>query len=175
MTLQPPNKQRTNMHMGITAISHGYSVVQGEATGRAIKLARVTGTPLYVVHVMSKDAAEEVVKARALGQKVWGEVVAGAIGLTDEKWSAPGSIYDHYNGCHSAAYHCTTCYCLQACDSGHVLPHFVIKGKSACGGASNQHLCTVMLYRGLCEVSLLLLVKAIFMLFCPSTFPHSVT
>ncbi len=60
--------------------------VQGEATGRAIKLARLTKTPLYVVHVMSKDAAEEIVKGRATGQKVWGEVVAGAIGLTDEKW-----------------------------------------------------------------------------------------
>lgn len=36
---------------------------------------------------MSKDAAEEIVKGRAMGQKVWGEVVAGAIGLTDQKWS----------------------------------------------------------------------------------------
>lgn len=61
--------------------------MQGEATGRAIKLARLTKTPLYVVHVMSKDAAEEIVKGRATGQKVWGEVVAGAIGLTDQKWS----------------------------------------------------------------------------------------
>lgn len=60
--------------------------VQGEATGRAIKLARYTKTPLYVVHVMSKDAADEVVRGRSTGQKVWGEVVAGAIGLTDEKW-----------------------------------------------------------------------------------------
>lgn len=38
---------------------------------------------------MSKDAAEEIVKGRATGQKVWGEVVAGAIGLTDEKWFVP--------------------------------------------------------------------------------------
>ena len=38
---------------------------------------------------MSKDAAEEIVKGRATGQKVWGEVVAGAIGLTDEKWWVP--------------------------------------------------------------------------------------
>lgn len=47
----------------------------------------MTKTPLYVVHVMSKNAAEEIVKGRATGQKVWGEVVAGAIGLTDQKWS----------------------------------------------------------------------------------------
>ncbi len=71
------------------AAAKGACGVQGEATGRAIKLARFTKTPLYVVHVMSKDAAEEIVKGRATGQKVWGEVVAGAIGLTDEKWSVP--------------------------------------------------------------------------------------
>lgn len=34
--------------------------VEGEATGRAIKLAKLVGVPLYVVHVMSEDALEEV-------------------------------------------------------------------------------------------------------------------
>ena len=32
----------------------------GEATARAIRLARLVGVPLYVVHVMSIDALEEV-------------------------------------------------------------------------------------------------------------------
>ncbi len=36
------------------------AVLEGEATGRAIRLARVVGVPLYVVHVMSIDAMEEV-------------------------------------------------------------------------------------------------------------------
>jgi hypothetical protein len=42
---------------------HGLSrpaAVEGEATGRAIRLADVVGVPLYVVHVMSADAAAEV-------------------------------------------------------------------------------------------------------------------
>jgi dihydroorotase-like cyclic amidohydrolase len=40
---------------------------QGEATGRAIKLAHFVNTPLYVVHVMSVDAMEEVAAARKAG------------------------------------------------------------------------------------------------------------
>lgn len=35
-------------------------MLEGEATARAIKLAAFVGVPLYVVHVMSKDALEEV-------------------------------------------------------------------------------------------------------------------
>ncbi|DBA93467.1 hypothetical protein WJX79_007713 [Trebouxia sp. C0005] len=81
--------QKATFDAGITGpeghIISRPAYLEGEATGRAIKLARLTKTPLYVVHVMSKDAAEEIVKGRATGQKVWGEVVAGAIGLTDEK------------------------------------------------------------------------------------------
>lgn len=36
------------------------AVLEGEATARAIRLAAFVGAPLYVVHVMSKDAADEV-------------------------------------------------------------------------------------------------------------------
>ena len=56
---------------------------QGEATGRAIRLAAHINTPLYVVHVMSKDALDEVVSARAAGHRVIGEAVASGIALTD--------------------------------------------------------------------------------------------
>jgi dihydropyrimidinase len=34
-------------------------VLEAEATERAIRLARFVNTPLYVVHVMSAEAAEE--------------------------------------------------------------------------------------------------------------------
>ena len=40
------------------------AVLEGEATGRAIRLAEFVGTPLYVVHVMSADAMEEIARAR---------------------------------------------------------------------------------------------------------------
>jgi dihydroorotase-like cyclic amidohydrolase len=41
--------------------------LEGEATARAIRLADFVNTPLYVVHVMSIDAMEEVAKARKSG------------------------------------------------------------------------------------------------------------
>jgi dihydropyrimidinase len=36
------------------------AMLEGEATGRAIRLARFAGVPIYVVHVMSSDAMREV-------------------------------------------------------------------------------------------------------------------
>ncbi len=38
--------------------------LEGEATARAIRLAEFVGSPLYVVHVMSRDAQEEIARAR---------------------------------------------------------------------------------------------------------------
>lgn len=41
--------------------------LEGEATARAIRLADFVNTPLYVVHVMSIDAMEEIARARKSG------------------------------------------------------------------------------------------------------------
>ncbi len=46
---------------------------EGEATNRAIQLARVAGAPLYVVHVSCKESVEPIALARAKGWNVWGE------------------------------------------------------------------------------------------------------
>jgi dihydropyrimidinase len=46
---------------------------EGEATNRAIQLARVAGCRLYVVHVSCKEAIEPIAIARAKGWDVWGE------------------------------------------------------------------------------------------------------
>src|SRR5689334_19996830 len=46
---------------------------EGEATNRAIQLARVAGSPLYVVHVTCREAVEPIRRARELGWDVWGE------------------------------------------------------------------------------------------------------
>jgi dihydropyrimidinase len=46
---------------------------EGEATNRAIQLARVAGCRLYVVHVSCKEAIEPIALARAKGWDVWGE------------------------------------------------------------------------------------------------------
>lgn len=47
--------------------------VEGEATKRAIELANLAGTKLYVVHVTCKEAVDEIVAARNKGYDVQGE------------------------------------------------------------------------------------------------------
>ncbi len=57
-------------------IYHGLvrkSALEGEATHRAIRLAEVTGAPLYIVHLSAAQALEEVTLARDRGQKVFAE------------------------------------------------------------------------------------------------------
>src|SRR5438445_7547496 len=46
---------------------------EGEATNRAIQLARVAGSPLYVVHVSCAESVEPIALARDKGWDVWGE------------------------------------------------------------------------------------------------------
>ena len=46
---------------------------EGEATNRAIQLARVAGAALYVVHVSCKESVEPIALARAKGWNVFGE------------------------------------------------------------------------------------------------------
>ncbi len=46
---------------------------EGEATNRAIQLARVAGCKLYVVHVSCRESVEPIAIAREKGWDVWGE------------------------------------------------------------------------------------------------------
>uniref|UniRef100_A0A803P3T6 dihydropyrimidinase n=1 Tax=Cannabis sativa TaxID=3483 RepID=A0A803P3T6_CANSA len=81
--------QKRMIELGITGPEgHALSrppVLEGEATARAIRLAEFVNTPLYVVHVMSIDAMEEVAKARKSGLRVIGETVVSALVL-DDSW-----------------------------------------------------------------------------------------
>ena len=47
--------------------------LEGEATNRAIQLAHIAGSPLYVVHVTCKEAVDPIRRAREQGWDVWGE------------------------------------------------------------------------------------------------------
>ena len=47
--------------------------LEGEATNRAIQLARIAGSPLYVVHVTCREAVDPIRRAREQGWNVWGE------------------------------------------------------------------------------------------------------
>ena len=57
-------------------IYHGLvrkAIFEGEATHRAIKLAEVTGAPLYIVHLSAKEALDHVIQARDEGKNVFAE------------------------------------------------------------------------------------------------------
>ncbi|KAK9273854.1 hypothetical protein L1049_018666 [Liquidambar formosana] len=79
--------QKKMIELGITGPEgHALSrppVLEGEATARAIRLAGFVNTPLYVVHVMSTDAMEEIARARKSGQRVIGEPVVSGLVLDD--------------------------------------------------------------------------------------------
>ncbi|KAL5720142.1 dihydropyrimidinase [Ranunculus cassubicifolius] len=81
--------QKRMIDLGITGPEgHPLSrppALEGEATARAIRLAGFVNTPIYVVHVMSIDAMEEIAKAHKSGQKVVGEAVVSGLVL-DDSW-----------------------------------------------------------------------------------------
>ena len=49
------------------------ALLESEATHRAIQLARVAGSPLYVVHVSAQQAVEQLALARGMDLPVFGE------------------------------------------------------------------------------------------------------
>ncbi|WP_028222345.1 dihydropyrimidinase [Paraburkholderia oxyphila] len=57
--------------------------VETEAVQRAITIANVINTPLYVVHVSCRESVDAIAHARARGQQVYGEVLAGHL-VVDE-------------------------------------------------------------------------------------------
>ncbi len=93
--------QKKLLEMGITGPeAHPMSrppAAEGEAANRAIRLAEVIGVPLYLVHVSTKDALDEIIRARNNGQRVFGEVLAGHL-LVDE------SVYRHPDFDYAAAH-----------------------------------------------------------------------
>ncbi|KAJ4971188.1 hypothetical protein NE237_004287 [Protea cynaroides] len=93
--------QKRMIDLGVTGPEgHALSrppVLEGEATARAIRLAGFVNVPLYVVHVMSIDAMEEIAKAQKSGQKVVGEPVVSGLVLDDsELWNPDFTIAAKY-------------------------------------------------------------------------------
>jgi dihydropyrimidinase len=50
--------------------------VEGEAAQNVIAIAGLLGLPVYIVHVSTEDATAAITRARAAGQRVYGEVLA---------------------------------------------------------------------------------------------------
>jgi len=63
--------------------------VEGEAANRAIAIAEVLNVPIYVVHVSCSESAEAIARARARGQRVYGEVLAGHLTIDDSVYRHP--------------------------------------------------------------------------------------
>ena len=66
------------------------TVVEAEATRRAIYLAEMADAPIYIVHVTCKEALEEVKAAYARGQKVFGETCSHYLVLDEQDLNKPG-------------------------------------------------------------------------------------
>jgi dihydropyrimidinase len=64
-------------------------MVEAEAANRAIAIADVLNVPIYVVHVSCIEAAEAIARARARGQRVYGEVLAGHLVIDDSVYRHP--------------------------------------------------------------------------------------
>jgi dihydropyrimidinase len=63
--------------------------LEGEATSRAIQLAKVTGAPLYIVHLSAAQALAAVTEARDAGQNVFAETCPQYLFLTLDDLARP--------------------------------------------------------------------------------------
>jgi dihydropyrimidinase len=66
------------------------SLLEGEATHRAIRLSELAETPLYVVHLSAAEALAAVTEARDRGIRVHAETCPHYLFLTDEEYDRPG-------------------------------------------------------------------------------------
>jgi dihydropyrimidinase len=75
-------------------VNHGLTrppATESEATSRAITLATLTGSPLYVVHMSAKQAVASLAAARDRGHNVFGETCPQYLYLSlEEQLGAPG-------------------------------------------------------------------------------------
>ncbi|MGZ5199004.1 MAG: dihydropyrimidinase [Telluria sp.] len=62
--------------------------VEAEAANRAITIAGVLGTPVYIVHVSCAEALDAITRARANGQRVYGEALAGHLVIDDSVYAS---------------------------------------------------------------------------------------
>jgi dihydropyrimidinase len=85
--------QRALLARGITGPdAHPLSrppAVEGEAANRAIRIAQVLGVPVYIVHVSTREALDAIARARAEGQRVFGEVLAGHLVIDEAVYRDP--------------------------------------------------------------------------------------
>jgi dihydropyrimidinase len=79
--------QQDLIRQGLTGpSSHPLSrppAVEAEAANRAIAIADVLHTPVYIVHVSCAESLDAITRSRANGQRVYGEALAGHLIIDD--------------------------------------------------------------------------------------------
>lgn len=63
--------------------------VEAEAANRVVRIAEVLGAPVYLVHTSCQDALDVIARARAEGQRVFGEVLAQHLVIDDSVYRDP--------------------------------------------------------------------------------------
>ena len=63
--------------------------VEAEAANRAVRIAELLGTPVYLVHTSCSDALDVIARARMEGQRVFGEVLAQHLVIDDSVYRDP--------------------------------------------------------------------------------------
>jgi len=66
------------------------TTAEAEATNRAIALAEIAGTPVYIVHLSCNEALEKVREARDRGLRVYAETCPQYLYLSLDDMNAPG-------------------------------------------------------------------------------------
>jgi dihydropyrimidinase len=72
------------------------SVVEGEATGRALMMARLHGATAYIVHMTCRESMQALERAKIAGQRCYGETCPQYLLLDDTVFTKPdfgGSAY----------------------------------------------------------------------------------
>lgn len=71
-------------------------IIEGEATHRALAMARVAGAEVLIFHMTTEDGVRELKAARERGQAAYGEVCPQYLLLGEEAWDDPisGSALD---------------------------------------------------------------------------------
>ena len=65
------------------------SMLEGEATARALMMARLHGTTAYIVHMTCREAVEALVRAKLEGQRCHGETCPQYLLLDDRVFAKP--------------------------------------------------------------------------------------
>ncbi|KQQ47165.1 phenylhydantoinase [Duganella sp. Leaf126] len=89
--------QQDLLRQGLTGpASHPLSrppAVEAEAANRAIAIANVLNTPVYIVHVSCAESLEAITRARSHGQRVYGEALAGHLVIDESVYQSEDFAY----------------------------------------------------------------------------------